>query len=63
MQVVKQVLHMSDTKDVYKIGAWLEMKGLLKNDEEMRRKWWIYAIICLFIQGYPYFRVLIIGLR
>ena len=59
MKVVNKIVKMShaDDADLIKIGAWLDMKGILKKNKDIRRKWWYHAIICTILQLYPTYRI------
>ena len=51
MKVVRRIVRisMSDDTDIFKIGAWLDSKGILKENADVRRKWWYHAIICFLV--------------
>ena len=52
------MLKMGGARDHYKIGAWLNKEEILddKDSEGLRRRWWIYAVICIFLQGFLFVR-------
>ena len=49
--------------DHFKIGMWLEMKGVLKKNKDIRRQWWFTAIICVIIQLYIFFRIISVSFK
>ena len=65
MRVARKIVRisMSDDVDIFKIGAWLDSKGILKQNSDVRRKWWYHAIICFLVQAYLVIRINSISLN
>ena len=43
------VHNMSEHKDLFKMGAWLEVNGNFKSNRDLRKTWWFHSITCLIV--------------
>ena len=47
-----------DNKDVFKIGLWLYVNGMLDKSKSLRRSFWIHSVGTTLIQVFIYAAVL-----
>ena len=47
-----------DNKDVFKIGIWLYVNGMLDRSKSLRRSFWIHSVGTTLIQVFIYAAVL-----
>ena len=60
---VKRIAGLKDSRDINKIGAWLDSNGLFENNLLLKVVWYVFAIESTMIQlmlfGISYLKVLV----
>ena len=46
---INLVHNLSEHKDLFNIGAWLDANGHFKDNRDLKKAWWLHSIVCLII--------------
>ena len=57
MKLEKTIALLHDTKDINKIGAWLEHKGHFEKCSFVKVIWWYFAILSISIQTFLFWDI------